>query len=54
MTSADPYLRFVEAVIDALEDLINSERHPAVVDEFTNQLDDTIAAILDFHKRGDR
>jgi cell fate (sporulation/competence/biofilm development) regulator YmcA (YheA/YmcA/DUF963 family) len=53
MTSADPYLRFVEAVIDALEELINSERHP-VVDEFAHQLDDTIAAILDFHKRGDR
>jgi cell fate (sporulation/competence/biofilm development) regulator YmcA (YheA/YmcA/DUF963 family) len=53
MTSADPYLRFVEAVIDALEELINSERQP-VVDEFANQLDDTIAAILDFHKRGDR
>ena len=55
MTSAnhDPYLEFVEKVIDALEDLIHAERHP-VVDDFADQLDETIAAILDFHKRGDR
>ena len=60
MTSAnpDPYLRFVETVIDALEQLINAERHPSRAGEwdmagelFADQLDDTIAAILDFHKK---
>ena len=51
MTSPDPYVRFVESVIDALEELIHAERHPVDVNQFTAELDETIAAILDFHRK---
>lgn len=60
MTSPDPYepyLRFVEAVIDALEDLLQREREaefPAgsFEQEFTWSLDETIERILNHHQKG--
>lgn len=58
MTSAnpDPYVEFVEKVIDALEDLILDERHPNVVRNFEEDLDATLQNILNYRPRweGDR
>lgn len=44
----DPYVRFVEKVIDALEDLIHEERHPSVVRDFDRQLEATLQQILNY------
>jgi hypothetical protein len=49
----DPYVRFVEKVIDALEELIHEERnpalrHPSVVHDFRRDLDDTLQQILNY------
>ena len=54
----DPYVRFVEKVIDALEDLIHEERkparrHPSVVHEFRRDLDDTLQQILNYRPEDD-
>lgn len=58
MTSAnpDPYVEFVEKVIDALEDLIHEERHPSVVRDFDRELDATLQQILNYRpdQEGDR
>ena len=60
MTSADPYepyLRFVERVIDALEELLQREREAEFASgsfeqEFTWSLDETIERILNHHHKG--
>jgi hypothetical protein len=54
MTSADPYIRFVERVIDALEELIHAESRPYSEHSFDQLLEETIGKILNYHERGDR